>query len=109
MFSLSRDFNDVNAIDLKTMNHVNNLSIIDHTTRFSNAAVIKSRREDIVGTLIKTQTTIFGPPCTILSVNGENLITIRFVSKGNSLIFPFEPQQQSPLGPMGYSNDTMQY
>ena len=54
MFSLSRDFNDVNTVDLKTMNHVNNLSIIDHTTRFSTAAVIKSRREDIVGTLSKT-------------------------------------------------------
>ena len=45
VFSLSRDFNDVIAIDLKAMN-VNILHIIDHIMRFSAAAVIKSKRKE---------------------------------------------------------------
>ena len=68
---MSRDFNDVIALDLKALNGFIIIHIIDHATRFSAAAVIKSKRkEDIVDSLFKHWIAIFGPPRTILSDNG---------------------------------------
>ena len=40
-FSLSKDFNDVVAVDLKPTNGIHILNVIDHATRFSAAAVVK--------------------------------------------------------------------
>ena len=42
-FSLSKDFNVV-AVDLKPTNGIHILHIIDHATRFSAAAVLKSKK-----------------------------------------------------------------
>ena len=44
-FSLSKDFNDVVAVDLKPTNGIHILHIIDYTTRFSAAAVVKSKKK----------------------------------------------------------------
>ena len=70
-FSLSKDFNDVVAVDLKPTNGIHILHIIDHATRFSAAAVVKSKRkEEIVDAFIKHWIAIFGAPGKILSDNG---------------------------------------
>ena len=48
-FSLSKDFNDVIAMDLKEINGHKILHIIDHATRYSVATVVKSKqKEEIV-------------------------------------------------------------
>ena len=53
-FSLSKDFNDVVAVDLKPTNGIHILHIIDHATPFSPAAVVKSKKkEEIIDTFIK--------------------------------------------------------
>ena len=52
------------------MEKVHNLHIIDHATRFSVAAVVKSKKkEEIAEAFIKTWVAIFGPPKAILSDN----------------------------------------
>ena len=70
-FSLSKDFNDVVAVDLKPTNGIHILHIIDLATRFIAAAVVKSKKkEEIVDTFIKHWIAIFGAPGKILSGNG---------------------------------------
>ena len=70
-FSLSKDFNDVIAADLKTISGNIILHMIDHATRFSAATVMKSKKkEEITEGFIKHWISIFGAPDTILSDNG---------------------------------------
>ena len=70
-FSLSKDFNDVVAVDLKEIDKTFILHLIDHGTRYSTAAVVKSKKkEDIAEAIIKNWTAIFGSPRVILSDNG---------------------------------------
>ena len=45
-FSLSKEFNDVISMDLKHINGTTFLHIIDNATRFSAAAVVKSKRQE---------------------------------------------------------------
>ena len=53
-FSLSKYFNDLAAVDLKSTNGIHILHIIDHATLFSPAAVVKSKKkEEIIDTFIK--------------------------------------------------------
>ena len=65
-FSLSKDFNDVVAVDLKPTNGIHILHIIDHATRFNAAAVVKSKKEGIVNAFIKHWIANFGAPGKIL-------------------------------------------
>ena len=49
-----KGFNDVVAADLKSINGILILHMIDYATRFSAASVVKSKkREEIVGAFIK--------------------------------------------------------
>ena len=66
-FSISRDFSDVVAVELKAMKKVHILHIADHATRFSVAAVVKTKRKEIAEAFIKTWIAIFGAPKIILS------------------------------------------
>ena len=69
-FSLSKDFNDVVAADLKSINGILILHMIDHATRFSAASVVKSKKkEEVADAFIKHWIAIFGVPVTILSDN----------------------------------------
>ena len=45
-FSLSRDFNDVVAVDVKAMEMGDILHIVEHATRFSAATVVKSKQKE---------------------------------------------------------------
>ena len=79
-FSLSKEFNDVISMDLKNINGMTLLHIIDNATIFSLAAVVKSKRqEEIVDIFIKHWIAIFGAPGMIISDNGrefnDNLFT----------------------------------
>ena len=70
-FSLSRDFSDVVAVNLKAIEKVHILHIVDHATQFSVAAVVKSKRkEESAEAFIKNWIAIFGAPKTILLDNG---------------------------------------
>ena len=70
-FSLSRDFNDVVAVDLKAMEKVHILNLVNHATRFSAAAVVKfKKKEEIAEAFIKNWIVILAAPKTILSENG---------------------------------------
>ena len=70
-FSLSKEFNDVISVDLKHISGTMFLHIIDNATRFSAAAVVKSKRqEEIVDIFIKHWIAIFGAPEMIISDNG---------------------------------------
>ena len=62
-FSLSKEFNDVISMDLKNINGITLLHIIDNATIFSLAAVVKSKhQEEIVDIFIKHWIAIFGAP-----------------------------------------------
>ena len=79
-FSLSKEFNDVISMDLKNINCITLLHIIDNATIFSFAAVVKSKRqEEIVDIFIKHWIAIFGAPGMIIPDNGrefnDNLFT----------------------------------
>ena len=45
-FSLSKDFNDVVAVDVKAMEMGHILHIVEHATRFSAEAVVKSKHKE---------------------------------------------------------------
>ena len=47
-FSLSKDFNDVVAADLKSINGILILHVIHHASRFSAASVVKSRKKKLL-------------------------------------------------------------
>ena len=70
-FSLAKEFNDVLSMDLKDYNGTKFLHMIDHSTRFSAASIICSKRkETIVDCIFKYWVSIFGCPKRILSDNG---------------------------------------
>ena len=69
-FSLSKKFNDVISMDLKHINGFTFLRIIDKATRFSAAAVVKSKRQEEIDIFIKHWLAIFEVPSMIISDNG---------------------------------------
>ena len=69
-FSLSKDFNDVVAADLKSINGILILHMFDHATRVIGAAVVKSKKREVLEVFIRHWTAIFGGPSTVLSDNG---------------------------------------
>ena len=70
-FSLAREFNETVSMDLKTYHGFLFLHIIDHATRFSTAAVIRSKeKEEIIDKIFKHWVALFGCPRKVLSDNG---------------------------------------
>ena len=70
--SLSKDFNNTVAMDLKQYGQKYILHIIDLATRYSNAVLINSRHKDVVvENLIRMWVNTFGVPDKILTDNGE--------------------------------------
>ena len=73
MFPLAKVFNETVALDLKVFenNKTYFLHVIDHATRFSAAAVIYSKKKEvIVDQFFKVWISIFGAPTRVLSDNG---------------------------------------
>ena len=70
-FSLAKDFNETVSMDLKTYNDFLILHIIDHATRFSTVAVIRSKeKEEIIDKIFKHWVALFGSLRKVLSDNG---------------------------------------
>ena len=58
--SLLKDFNDIVAADLKSINGILILLMIYHATRFGVAAVDKSKKKEVVDAFIMHWIAIFG-------------------------------------------------
>ena len=70
-FSLTKDFNETVSMDLETYHGFLFLHIIDHATRFSTAAVIRSKeKEEIIDKIFRHWVALFGCPRKVLSDNG---------------------------------------
>ena len=73
--SLSKRFNDVISMDLKGINGHKILHTVDHATRFSSAAVIKSKhKEEIVKAIFQNWIVSFGPPNKFFQITEVNSI-----------------------------------
>ena len=69
--SLAEEFNEVAAMDLKIFESSIILHLVDHVTRFSAAAVVKSKdRNEIIKHLFHTWISIFGALPKLFSDNG---------------------------------------
>ena len=66
--SLAKEFNVVIAMDLKPLNNVHILHLIDLSTRYSNAVVVRSKHKDvIVKNILQHWIALFGAPNKIIS------------------------------------------
>ena len=69
--SLSKHFNDVISMDLKEINGHKILHMVDHGTRFSSAAIVKSKHKvEIVKAIFQHWIVLFDPQNQIFSDNG---------------------------------------
>ena len=69
-FSISKELNDTVRVDLKEIIGTKFLCTINNATRFSTAAVVRSKRkEEIVDSFIKHRIAAFGAPGVILPDN----------------------------------------
>ena len=57
-------------MDIKIFRNIYILHLIDHVTRFSAAAIIKSREREIIKNILKIWISIYGPPSKYFSDNG---------------------------------------
>ena len=103
-FSLSKDFNDVVSMDLKTMSGNMVLHLIDHATRYSTAVVIPTKqKEQVVEKIFTNWVIIFGCPKKILFDNGGS-----FLKKcQNYLIRKLSLQEQKVRGLTASQKSTM--
>ena len=91
-FPLASQFNDTLAMDLKVYrnNSIYILHIIDHATRFSAGAVIRSKKaEVIVDRFFKCWVAIFGTPLKVLSDNGGEFANEQFIDMCQNLNINF--------------------
>ena len=69
---LAIEFNEVVAMDLKQCEGDWILHLVDHVSRYSAAALIKSKRKEvIIEHIFKIWISVFGPPSSHFSDNGE--------------------------------------
>ena len=68
---MATEFNEVVAMDLKYINGDWILHLIDHVSRFSAAAYVRSKKpEEIIENIFQIWISVFGPPKRFLSDNG---------------------------------------
>ena len=83
--SLAEEFNEVVAMDLKFIESNIILHLIDHVTRFSAAAIVKSKeREEIVKHLFRSWISIFGAPSKFFSDNGREFSNDNYNAMGEA-------------------------
>ena len=69
--SLAKELNDVIAMDLKPLKNIQILHLIDLSTRYSNAVVIRSKHKDVIDkNILQHWIALFGAPNKILSDDG---------------------------------------
>ena len=91
-FPLATEFNETVAMDLKVYknNCIYFLHIIDHATRLSQAAVIRSKKGEVVlKQFMMSWVAIFGCPQKVLSDNGGEFANAEFVEMCENLNINF--------------------
>ena len=84
--SLAHDFNETVAMDLKQFKNVYILHLIDHATRFSVGAIIRSKhKEVIINKIFRHWLALFVTPNLFLSDNGGELNNDIFREMGEQL------------------------
>ena len=81
-FPMASEFNETIAMDLKIYqnNSIYILHIVDHVTRFSAGAIIRSKKaEVIIHSFLKIWVSIFGTPKKVLSDNGGEFANAHFI------------------------------
>ena len=85
-FPLSKEFNESVVMDIKYCENHLVLHLIDHATRFSSAAIIRSKHKDtIISKVFQLWIFIFGPPKQILTDNGVEFTIDDFREMGEKL------------------------
>ena len=85
-FPLSKEFNESVVIDIKYCENHLVLHLIDHATRFSSAAIIRSKHKDtIISKVFQIWILIFGPPKQILTDNGGEFTSDDFREMGEKV------------------------
>ena len=73
--SSAKEFNDVIAMNLKPLNNIHILHLIDISTRYSSAVVIRSKHKDvIVKNILQQWIFLFGAPNKISDNRGNFII-----------------------------------
>lgn len=68
---LATEFNEIEAMDIKVFKIIYILHHIDHVTRFSAAAIVKSKeKEEIIKNIFKIWISIYVPPSRYYIGNG---------------------------------------
>ena len=91
-FPMANEFNETVGIDLKIYenNKIYFLHMVDHLTRYSAAAVIRSKRpEVIIDNIFKFWIAIFGAPKKFLSDNGGEFANSEFADMCENLNINF--------------------
>ena len=91
-FPLAAVFNETVGMDLKTFkkDQIYFLHMVDHATRLSAAAVIRSKRgEVIIDNFFKHWIGIFGTPQKVLSDNGGEFVNHQFIDMCQNLNINF--------------------
>ena len=91
-FPLATEFNETVALDLKVHENTKTyfLHLIDHATKLSAAAVIKSKKSGvIINEIMMKWISIFGTPKTLLSDNGGEFANEEFVDMCQNLNINF--------------------
>ena len=89
---MASEFNETVAMDLKVYknNSIYFLHIIDHATRLSAGAVIRSKKaEVIIDSFFKSWVAIFGAPQKVLSDNGGEFANAKFMDMCQNLNINF--------------------
>lgn len=92
-FPMASEFNETIAMDLKIYknNSIYILHIIDHLTRFSAGAVIRSKKGSvIIEAFFKSWIAVFGPPRKVLSDNGGEFANEEFLDLCQNLNINFQ-------------------
>ena len=83
---LAKIFNEHIAMDLKDIGSKKIIHLVDHVTRFSAAAVIPSKKRDVViDAVLRIWVSIFGSPKKILSDNGGEFTNDDFAEMAEKL------------------------
>ena len=77
---LASEFNEVVALDLKFYRGKIILHLIDHVSRFSAAAVVRSKKpSEIIAKIFQCWISVFGPPKRFLHDNGGEFVNSEFL------------------------------
>ena len=104
------DFNDTVAMDLHQLGpNLWYLHLIDEFSRFSNAAIIKSKSSNVViKVFLKYWISLFGTPNTLFSKNGGEFVSKDFIDFCENFNMNLQLQLLKLHGVTAFVNNTMQ-